>query len=188
VFQTVSLLHELWRKTCRTGAINAQVRATKSCQNFSQWTHPIHPIWTITHVLGHFGSFRYCKSFGAKWAELVQLMHNFVQWSRAGMFRILRTRSTLLHWNSYFGAFQIVSLLHELRCLGAFWTVSLLPELRCKMGRTRAINALVRAMKSGQKFSQRTHRIHLTGLWICGVSDRFVTARTLVRNVPNRCN
>ena len=31
-------------KTGRTGAINAKVLATKSHQNFSQRTHPIHPI------------------------------------------------------------------------------------------------------------------------------------------------
>jgi hypothetical protein len=33
---TVSLLHELWCKTGRTGAINALVHATKSRHNFSQ--------------------------------------------------------------------------------------------------------------------------------------------------------
>jgi hypothetical protein len=44
VFWTVSLLHELRCKTGRTGSSNAQVRATKSRRNFSQQTHPIHPI------------------------------------------------------------------------------------------------------------------------------------------------
>ena len=30
-FSTISLLHETWCKMCRTGAINAKVRATMSC-------------------------------------------------------------------------------------------------------------------------------------------------------------
>ena len=29
---------------CKTGRISAKVRATKLCRNFSQQTHPIHPI------------------------------------------------------------------------------------------------------------------------------------------------
>ena len=43
-FWIVSLLHEAWCKTGWTSAINAKVLATKSHQNFSQQTHPIHPI------------------------------------------------------------------------------------------------------------------------------------------------
>jgi hypothetical protein len=61
----------------RTGAINVQVRATKSHHNFSQWMHPIHPIRPQTHVLGRFGMFHYCTNFAAKWAELEHLMHKF---------------------------------------------------------------------------------------------------------------
>jgi hypothetical protein len=45
-----SLLHELQCKTGRIGAFNAQVRSTKSYRNFSQRTHPIHPIGPQTHV------------------------------------------------------------------------------------------------------------------------------------------
>jgi hypothetical protein len=43
-FSDRSLLHELSCKKGQTGAINAQVRATKWRWNFPQWTHPIHPI------------------------------------------------------------------------------------------------------------------------------------------------
>ena len=43
-FGSVSLLHKTCCKTSQTGAINAKVRATKSCRNFSQRTHPIQPI------------------------------------------------------------------------------------------------------------------------------------------------
>jgi hypothetical protein len=40
-FGTILLPYETHFKTGRTGAINAKVRAIKSCRNFSQWTHPI---------------------------------------------------------------------------------------------------------------------------------------------------
>jgi hypothetical protein len=49
-----------------------------------------------THVLGHFGLFRYCMNFSEKHAELVQLTHKFVQRSRFGIFFNERTRSTPL--------------------------------------------------------------------------------------------
>jgi hypothetical protein len=48
-------------------------------------------------------------------------------------------------------------------CIGAFRTVSLLHESRCKTGRTGAIIAQVRLIKSRQNFSQRTHPIHSIG-------------------------
>jgi hypothetical protein len=51
-FRTISLLHKSRCKTSRTGAINAQVRYTKSRPNFSQQTHPIHSIRPKTQVLG----------------------------------------------------------------------------------------------------------------------------------------
>src|SRR6185436_4780887 len=40
-FGTVWLPHET---RCKTGRTSTKVRATKSCRNFSQRTHPIHPI------------------------------------------------------------------------------------------------------------------------------------------------
>ena len=43
-FGTVLLLHETCCKTSQTGAINAKVRATMSCLNFSQRTLPINTI------------------------------------------------------------------------------------------------------------------------------------------------
>ena len=33
-----------YKTQCKTGQTNAKVRAPKSCRNFSQRTHPIHPI------------------------------------------------------------------------------------------------------------------------------------------------
>jgi hypothetical protein len=96
LFKTISLLHELQYKMDQTGGINAQVRATKSHQNFSQRMIPIHPIGPQTHVFGRFGPFRYCTKFGAKRAELVQLMHKLVERRRIGIFRLEGTRSTPL--------------------------------------------------------------------------------------------
>ena len=42
-----------------TGVINAKVCATKSCRNFSKRMHPIHPHWTLNHVLVRFVVFGY---------------------------------------------------------------------------------------------------------------------------------
>jgi hypothetical protein len=57
---------------------------------------PDPPYWTQTHVLGLFGPIHYCTNFGAKWPELVRLMHEFVQQNRVGMFCDVRTRSSPL--------------------------------------------------------------------------------------------
>ena len=73
-FGNVSLLHETWCKMGWTDAINAQVCAMKSHQNF--------------------GLLRYCMKLGAKWAELVQLMQKFLPRSPIGIFRNECTRST----------------------------------------------------------------------------------------------
>jgi hypothetical protein len=163
-----------------TGAINTQVRATKSCWNFSQRTHPIYLIVPQTHVLVHFRLFHYCTNFGAKWAQLLQLVHKFMQWSRVRIIRIERTRSTLLHSNSCFGAFRTVSLLHK---------------LRCKMCGTGTINVQVRAMKSRQNLSHRTQPIHPIALklmfgafWIVSLLHelRCKTGRTCAINAQVR--
>jgi hypothetical protein len=87
VFRTVSLLHERRCKTGRTGVINAQVRLTKSRLNFSQRTRPIHSIRPKTHVLGHFGTFRYGTKVDAKLAELAPLKLKFAKWSCVGFSR-----------------------------------------------------------------------------------------------------
>jgi hypothetical protein len=88
---------------------------------------------------------------GSKWAELVQLMQKFMPRIRVGIFHNERTRSTPLDPKLIFWC---VSYL-----LGAFGTVLLPYETHFKMGRTGAINAKVRAMKSCWNFSQQTHPI-----------------------------
>jgi len=150
-FGTIWLPYET---RCKTGRTSAKVRATKSCRNFSQRTHPIHPIVPKTDILLHFILFG-CRPFGcptklgAKRAELVQ---KFVPRSRVGIFRNERTRSTPLDPKLKFCC--------VLYYLGAFGTVWLPYETRCKTGRT---SAKVRATKSCRNFSQRTHPIHPIG-------------------------
>ena len=46
--RTVWLPYKTW---CKTGRSGAKVRAMTLCHNFSQRTHPIHPIAPKTHVL-----------------------------------------------------------------------------------------------------------------------------------------
>jgi hypothetical protein len=110
--------------------------------------HLIHAIGPQTHVLGCFRSFRYRMKFGAKWAELVQLMHKFVQQCRIEFFATNSPDTP--HWrpNSSLGSFRTVPLVHK---------------LRCKTGQAGVINAQNRATKSHQNFLQRTHPIHPIG-------------------------
>jgi hypothetical protein len=144
-FRTISLLHDVRCKTCRTRAINAQVRGTNSRWNFSQRSLPIHPIGPQTHVLGRFGSFRYSTNVRAKEAEQLPLMHKFVEESCVRIFRNERTRTSLIGPQT-----------QVLGCFGLFcyYTNSV------QMGRTGPINAQVCETKSHQNFSQRTHPIH----------------------------
>ena len=106
-------------------------------------------------VWSHLAMFHYYTKLGAKRVELVQLMQKFVPWSRIRIFRNERSQSTPLDPNLMFWCIALY--------LGAFGNVSLLHETRCKTGRTGAINAEVRAMKSHQNFSRRTHPIHPIG-------------------------
>jgi hypothetical protein len=64
--------------------------------DFSQRTHMSHSIGPKTHVLEHFGPFRYCTKEDAKLAELVLLRHKFSKQSRVINCRNERTRSTPL--------------------------------------------------------------------------------------------
>src|SRR6185437_1624578 len=60
-FWTVWLTYET---RCKTGRTGAKLRATKRCRNFSQRTHPFHPIGTLNScfrafctILVHLGQF-----------------------------------------------------------------------------------------------------------------------------------
>ena len=139
-------------KRGRSRAISAKVPATKSRRNFSQRTHPIHPIGPKTHVLVRFGPFVMARKLEQNGAELVQLVQMFVQRSGVGTFCNECTRSTPLDpelmfwWDSDHivtarklvqnGA-ELVQLAQKFvqnSCFGAFWTVSLLHESWCKTG------------------------------------------------------
>ena len=161
-FGNVSLLHETRCKIGWTCAINWQVCAIKLHRKFFATNAPDPPHWTLNSWFGafhcvwvHFGLFRYCTKVDAKRAEMIELMHKFVSWSRVRIFQNERTRSTQLNSELMFWC---VSL-----CLGAFGNVSLMVEIRCKTVWNGAIKAQVCAMKSHRNFSQLTHPIPLIG-------------------------
>ena len=122
-FGTVRLPYETRRKMGRT---SAKDRATKSRQNFSQRTDPIHPIGPKTNVLVRFvlfglRPFGCLTKLGAKRAELVQ---KFVPRSRVRIFRNEHTRSTPLDPKLKFCCVSY----H----LGAFGSIWLLTKLGAK--------------------------------------------------------
>ena len=144
-----------------TGAIKAKVHAMKSCWNSAQLT-PGSTHWTLNSCFGVFltvwlylGPFRCLKKFGAKRAEMEQLMQKFVPQSRVGIFCNKRSRFTPLEPELLFWCI--------LYSLGAFGIVSLPYITRCKTGGHCAINSKVRATKSCRNFSQRTLPIHPIG-------------------------
>ena len=153
-FGTVSLLHETRSKTGQTGAINATVRATMFCLNFSQKNAPDPHHWTLNSwfcvfhsVCMHLAPFCYNTILAAKRAKQVQLMQKLVPRCLVRIFHNERPRSTPLDpklrvWCVSFH-------------LGAFGTVSLLHKTCCKTSQTGAINAKVRATMSCLNFSQR---------------------------------
>ena len=60
-----------YKTRCKTGRSGAKVRAMKSCRNFSQQTHPIHPIGPLPHVSGCF------VLFGCIWDSLLRYNTQF---------------------------------------------------------------------------------------------------------------
>ena len=59
-----------YKTRCKMGRSGAKVSAMKSCQNFSQRTHPIHPIGPKTHVSSCF------ILFWCIWDRLVVLQNS----------------------------------------------------------------------------------------------------------------
>jgi hypothetical protein len=93
----------------------------------------MHHIWPQTHVLVRFVMFICYMNFGAKQAELMQLMHKFMPQSRVGIFCNKRTRSTPLDPLWFWGIWD---------CFVAAWTL---------------------VQNGRRNFSQQTHRIHPFG-------------------------
>ena len=104
---------------------------------FFATNEPDPPHWTLNSSFSvfrciwvHFGSFHYYMKLGARWAELVYLMQNFVPKSGVGIFK--PNAPDPPHWtlNSCFGAFHSV-LVH----LGSFHYCMKLGALRCRVYR-----------------------------------------------------
>jgi hypothetical protein len=117
---------------------------------------PDPPHWTLNSrfaafrtIWVHFGLFGSLTKLGAKRAELVQ---KFVPRSRIRIFRNEPTRSTPLDPKLMFWCISYR--------LGAFATIRLPYETRGKTFRT---SAKVRATKTRQSFSRRTHPIQPIG-------------------------
>ena len=102
--------------------------------------------WTLNSFFGaflsvwvHLEPFLYCTKLGAKWANLVQLMQEFVPQSLIRISRNGRSRSTQLDPKLMFSCVSF--------CLGAFGTIMLLHKLDAKHSKLH-INAKVRATMS----------------------------------------
>jgi len=60
-----------YKTRCKIGRSGAKVRAMKSCRNFLQQTHPIHPIGPLPHVSMHF------VIFGCIWDSMLRYKTQF---------------------------------------------------------------------------------------------------------------
>ena len=103
--------------------------------------------WTLNSFFGaflsvwvHLEPFRNCTKLGAKWANLVQLIQEFVPQSLIRISRNRHSRSTQLDPKLMFSCISL--------SLGAFRTASLPHKTRSKTGQTGAINAQVCARMS----------------------------------------
>ena len=75
--------------------------------NKRTWSTPLDPklnFCSFRSVWVHLGPFHYCMKLGAYWAELEQLMQNFMPRSRVWIFRNECTRSTPLDPKLLFGS------------------------------------------------------------------------------------
>ena len=88
-----------YESRCKTGRSSAKVRATKSRRNFSQRTHPIHPIdpklmfWCVLYHSGAFGTV--WLPYGTR-CNTGRTSAKVRATKRIGIFRNKRTRSTPL--------------------------------------------------------------------------------------------
>ena len=123
-------------------------------RNFSQQSQLICTIGPKTQIFVNFVMLRCIwDRFVTVWNS-VQHINAKVLATKSSWFFFATNTPDPRHWtlNSCFGAFFNV--------LGAFGTVLLLHKTRCRTGRTGATNTKVHAMKSHQKFWQRTNPIH----------------------------
>jgi hypothetical protein len=144
-----------------------------SHQNFTQRTHPIHSIGRKTHVLGCFGPFRCCTKVAAKLAELAPLTHKFTKQRHVEMLRNERTRSTLMDTKLMFRGvsdrFVTAQKSMQNRANWYHYRTSSLNNVASEFFATKAPDPLHLSQNSCFR----------------GISDRFVTARKLMQNLPN---
>ena len=151
-FRTVWLPYET---RCKTGRTSAKSSCHEVASKFFTTNAPDPPHWTKTEVLVRF------ELFGCIPDRLVALRYLVQNESNYAKVRAMKSRRNFL---------QQTHLIHPIDSkltfwcisyyLGAFGTVLLPHETRCKTGRT---SAKVRATKSLQNVSQRTHPIHPIG-------------------------
>jgi len=82
-FRTIYLPY---KTQCKTGWSGAKVRAMKSCRNFSQRTHLIHPIGPLPHVSVHF------VLFGWIWDSLLHYNTQFKMGQTCAKVRATKSR------------------------------------------------------------------------------------------------
>jgi hypothetical protein len=108
----------------------------------------IHRIGPQTHVLGYFGSFRYCRNLGAKLGRTGAIS----KLDRA-------TKSRLIFPQWMYLIHPIGPQTNVLERFGRFLYYTNFGANRAKL----VINAQVRAMRSRRNFSQQTYPIHPIG-------------------------
>ena len=135
------LVQKFVPRSCVESFLNERTRST-----------PLDPklmFWCVLYHFGAFGTIWLPYEIGARRAEQVQ---KFVPRSRVRIFHNERTRSTPLDPKLMFCC---------LSChFGCIWNYLVALQNWCKMGRT---SQKVRAPKSRQNFSQRTHLIDPIG-------------------------
>ena len=147
-FGTVWVPYETW---CKTGRTNVKVRATKSCRTFHNErtrSNPLDPkltFWCISYYLCAFVTWLPYETRCKTGRTSAKVRATKSRWN----FCNERTRSNPLDPKLMFWCISY----H----LGAFGTIWLPYQTRCRTGRT---SPKVRATRSCQNYSQRTHPIH----------------------------
>ena len=152
--------------------------------------------WTLNSFFGaflsvwvHLEPFHNCTKLGAKWANLVQLMQEFVPQSLIRISRNGRSRSTQLDPKLMFSCVSF--------CLGAFGTIMLLHKLDAKHSKLVQLmqkfvpRCLIRNFRNEcSRSTPLDPKLMFWGvpfLFGC-IWNRFATARNLLQNAPKWCN
>ena len=130
---TIMLLHKLDAKRAKLVQLMQKFvpRCLRNFQNERSRSTPLDPkliFWCVSFRLGAFGTVSLLHGTRCKWANLVQLMQEFVPHSLVRIPRNRRTRSTQLDPKLRFscvsfhlGAFGTIMLLHKLYAKAPNW-------------------------------------------------------------------